>query len=178
MSEEIFDIVDPYDQVIGQATRSVVHATGLRHRAVHILLFNRRGELLVQKRATTKDTFPGCFDSSASGHLSAGEDYDTAAYREVSEELGISLPEDTILKCFKIDACNETGQEFVWVYTAQSDAAVKPDISEVESVTAMSCAQVENLLNTQSSTCAPAFRRVFREFCKRGFADLKRNAPV
>ena len=178
MSEEIFDIVNLHDQVIGQATRSVVHSTGLLHRAVHILLFNCCGELLVQKRAATKDTFPGCFDSSASGHLSTGEDYDTAAYREVNEELGVILPEDILVKCFKIEACKETGQEFVWIYTAQSDAVVIPNLTEVESVVAMSRAQVENLLNTQPETCAPAFRRVFREFCEHGFADPKRNAPV
>ena len=68
MIEEIFDVVDDRDQIIGTATRSDVHARKLRHRAVHVFLFNLKGELFIQKRAATKDSFPRCYDSSASGH--------------------------------------------------------------------------------------------------------------
>ena len=166
MADEIFDIVDEQDRVIGQAPRPAVHAGGLRHRAVHVLIFNSHGELLVQKRAATKDTFPGCFDSSASGHLGAGEDYDAAAHRELREELGLSLPAGAIRKCFKLAACADTGQEFVWVYTGQSDAPVTPDPEEVELVIAMSRAQIDTLLVDRPATCARSFRRVVREIFK------------
>lgn len=167
MADEIFDIVDEQDRVIGQAPRPAVHAGGLRHRAVHVLIFNSHSELLVQKRAATKDTFPGCFDSSASGHLGTGEDYDAAACRELREELGLSLPAGAIRKCFKLTACADTGQEFVWVYTGQSDAPVTPDPAEVELVVAMSREQIEALLAEQPATCARSFRRVVREVFKR-----------
>ena len=96
MAEEIFDVVDDRDQVVGTATRSEVHARKLRHRAVHVFLFNLKGELFVQKRAATKDSFPGCYDSSASGHLNSGEDYDPCAKRELQEELGLVLPAVTV----------------------------------------------------------------------------------
>ena len=75
---EIFDVVDHQDRVIGQAPRHEVHARGLRHRAVHILVFDEAGALFVQKRAATKDTFPLRYDSSASGHVNNGEQYDEA----------------------------------------------------------------------------------------------------
>jgi len=87
---ELFDVVDSEDRVIGQATRGEVHAKGLFHRSVHIWVFNSRGELFLQKRAMTKDENPGYWDSSAAGHLNAGEGYRTSAYRELMEELGIS----------------------------------------------------------------------------------------
>ena len=174
MADEIFDVVDRRDRVIGQASRHVVHTGGLRHRAVHVLIFNDRGELLVQKRAMTKDTAPGCFDSSASGHLGAGEDYTVAAVREVREELGLSLPADALRKCFKIAACAATGQEFVWVYTGRSTAPVTPNPDEVELVVALSRAQIKALLAEQPATCARSFRRVLREVFKRRLFSANR----
>ena len=170
MSDEIFDIVDQQDRIIGQAPRRIVHADRLRHRAVHILIFNSHRELVVQKRALTKDTFPGCFDSSASGHLNTGEDYEAAAYRELQEELGLALPANALEKRFKITAGADTGQEFVWVYTGRSDAPITPNSEEVAMVVTMGRDQIEAMLANQPATCARAFRRVMREiFARRLF---------
>ena len=115
MGEEIFDVVNECDEVIGQAPRSEVHRRKLNHRAVHVLVFNSRGDLFLQKRSMLKDCFPGAWDSSASGHLDCGEGYDACAVREVREELGVELGR-VPQRLFKVDACAETGQEFVWVY--------------------------------------------------------------
>ena len=90
VAEEIFDVVDEQDRVIGQAARSEVHAQGLLHRAVHVFVINGQGQLLVQQRTAGKDEFPLKFTSSASGHLSAGESYAEAAIRELWEEVGLS----------------------------------------------------------------------------------------
>ncbi len=120
MSEELFDIVNINDEVIGQERRSEVHRLGLRHRAVHVLVFNSNGDLFLQKRSMKKDCHPGVWDSSASGHLNAGEAYDACAVRELAEELGCH-PERPPVRIFKIDACPETGQEFVWVYRCRAD---------------------------------------------------------
>ena len=161
---EIFDIVDPQDRVIGQATRCEAHTSQLLHRAVHILIFNQTGALIVQKRAMTKDSFPGCYDSSASGHLNAGESYDAAACREVQEELGLVLPATTLQKQFKLDACPDTGWEFVWIYTVlHNTQRVVPNPDEVESITHMTRRQIESLLADQPDSCARSFRRVLRE---------------
>jgi isopentenyl-diphosphate delta-isomerase type 1 len=132
MSEEIFDICNEKDEVIGQNTRHEVHRLGLRHRAVHILVFNSRGEVFLQKRSMTKDTFPGAWDSSAAGHLNAGEDYDACAMRELHEELGI-LAQPPPQRLFKIDARDETGQEHVWVYKYQCDGPFCLHPEEIES---------------------------------------------
>ena len=131
MSEEIFDVVNERDEIIGQATRSEVHRRKLNHRAVHVLVFNRRGELFLQKRSLQKDCFPGRWDSSASGHLDRGEAYDACAVREVWEELGIRL-EQAPERLFKVNACPETGHEFVWVYRSTHEGPFTLHPDEIE----------------------------------------------
>lgn len=113
--DEPFDVVDEQDRVTGQATRGEVHAQNLRHRAVHVIIYNDKGELFLQKRSTAKDKFPGCWDSSCSGHVDAGEDYDRAARRELVEELGYhtTLPLRPLLK---LPCCEATGFEFIQIY--------------------------------------------------------------
>ncbi len=120
MSEEIFDVVDVDDQVIGQQSRSEVHRLGLRHRAIHLLVFNASGELFLQKRSMKKDCFPGTWDSSVSGHVDAGETYDACALREPREEIGLELA-TVPQRLFKIGACEATAQEFVWVYRCEHE---------------------------------------------------------
>ena len=93
--EERFDLVDPKTGIPTGVTerRSIVHRTGLYHRAVHIwLLYPPSGELLLQRRAACKDSWPDRYDISCAGHLAAGDDSLTAAVRELEEELGLVLP--------------------------------------------------------------------------------------
>ncbi len=128
--EDIFDVVNENDEVISQEPRSVVHARGLRHRAVHVLVFNAAGEIFLQLRSKTKDNNPGVWDSSCSGHVDAGESYAVAAERELMEEIGL-LVEDPLEPLFKVDACKETGQEFVWVYRTQSEGPFELNSEEI-----------------------------------------------
>ena len=131
MSEEIFDVVNESDEVVGQNTRREVHRLGLKHRAAHVLVFNRRGELFLQKRSLKKDTFPGAWDSSTSGHLDRGESYDACAVRELREEIGLEVVEPP-RRLFKIEACAETGQEFVWVYRCEAEGPFTLHAEEIE----------------------------------------------
>ena len=139
MLEEIFDVVNERDEVIGRAPRKEVHARKLRHRAVHVLVFNARGEVFLQKRSMLKDTAKGKWDSSSSGHLDSGEDYDACAVRELREEIGLDLTSGTrgtrpseLKKLFKIDACAETGWEFCWDYRCQSEGPFQLHPDEIE----------------------------------------------
>jgi len=131
MSEEIFDVVNDRDEVIGRQTRSEVHRLGLKHRAVHVLVFNSRSEIFLQKRSMKKDCFPGKWDSSSSGHLDSGEDYDACAVRELREELGLQVAQ-TPKRLFKIDAWAETGQEFVWIYRCEVEGPFMLHPEEIE----------------------------------------------
>ena len=129
--EDIFDVVNENDEVISQEPRSVVHARGLRHRAVHVLVFNAAGEIFLQLRSKTKDNNPGVWDSSCSGHVDAGESYAVAAERELMEEIGL-LVEDPLEPLFKVDACKETGHEFVWVYRTHSEGPFELNPEEID----------------------------------------------
>ena len=131
MSEEIFDVVNELDQVVGQRTRSEVHRLGLMHRAVHVLVFNRSGQVFLQKRSMTKDRQPGVWDSSASGHLDTGENYDACAARELGEELGLK-PETAPAPLFKLPASAETDQEHVWIYLCQAEGPFVLHPEEIE----------------------------------------------
>lgn len=131
MNEEIFDVVNERDEVVDRKPRKEVHARGLLHRAVHVLVFNKRGEVFLQKRSMTKDTSPGLWDSSASGHVDSGEDYDVCAVRELREEIGLTVTK-TPERLFKIAACAETGQEFVWVYRLENEGPFTLHPDEIE----------------------------------------------
>lgn len=136
MSEEIFDVVNERDGVVGQSTRREVHARGLWHRAVHVLVFNARGEVFLQKRSMLKDTAKGKWDSSSSGHVDSGEDYDTCAVRELREEIGLNLAATgaslPLKRLFKIDARKETGWEFCWIYRCESEGPFVLHPEEIE----------------------------------------------
>ena len=131
MSEEIFDIVNERDEVIGRLPRAQVHREGHKHRAIHVLVFNARGEIFLQKRSMTKDTHPGAWDSSSSGHVDSGEDYDACAVRELREELGLVVAAP-LVRLFKIAACPATGQEFCWVYRMTSEGPFVLHPEEIE----------------------------------------------
>src|SRR6185312_1066099 len=110
---EQFPVVDENDEVRGYATRSEVHGNNLRHRAVHILIFNQIGDMYLQLRSRWKDRHPLKWDSSAAGHVTAGENYDETAQRELMEELGVDVPLERI---FRLTASSSTDYEFIWSY--------------------------------------------------------------
>lgn len=129
--EEWFDVVNDRDEVVGRATRREVHSTGLWHRAIHVLVFDSTGRLFLQKRSMAKDLSPGLWDSSCSGHLDAGEDYDAAAIRELGEEIGVR-PSEPPQRWFRLSACAETGWEFVWIYRLRHDESITVDPHEIQ----------------------------------------------
>jgi isopentenyl-diphosphate Delta-isomerase len=132
LAEEIFDVVDAEDRVIGQAPRSQVHAQKWLHRAVHVFVFNTRGELLLQMRSAAKDEYPLCYTSSASGHLAAGESYAEAAPRELQEELGL---QGDLVWLAKFPAGPETSYEHTVLYQITTDAVPQIDPHEINEVT-------------------------------------------
>ena len=156
MSEEIFDIVDENDEIIGQRPRSEVHQLGLLHRAIHLLVYNSKGELFLQKRSKQKDCFPNTWDSSASGHLDSGENYDDCIIREPKEELGLELSQPPE-RLFKINACEETGQEFVWIYRLQHEGPFQLDPEEISDGGWFTLDKIDEWISKTPEDFAPAF---------------------
>ncbi len=146
MTEETFDVVNERDEIIDSRPRSEVHRLQLRHRAAHVLVFNSRGDLLLQERSLGKDCSPGLWDSSAAGHIDRGESYDECAHRELREELGIDAP---LERLFKLDACANTGWEFCWVYRCSAEGPFKFNREEIGRVEWFSPARLTRELAEQ-----------------------------
>ena len=89
-NDEIFDIFDENNKLIGQARREDVHKQGLFHRAVNVVLMDNAGRVLLQQRSVGKAINGGCWDVSVGEHLSPGETYRQAAVRGLAEELGLA----------------------------------------------------------------------------------------
>ena len=165
MSEEIFDVVNDGDEVIGRNTRAEVHRLGLQHRAVHVLVFNSKGEIFLQKRSMQKDCFPGAWDSSAAGHLDSGEDYDACAARELGEELGITSP-GPLRRLFKLRATRETGMEHVWVYRCEAEGPFTLHPDEIETGGWFTPAHVTRWIEERPQDFASALIMVWQKFLR------------
>ena len=92
MREELLDVLDSNGIKTGEILpRKEVHKKGLWHRIIVVAIVNEKNEVLIQQRSENKDKNPGMWDISVTGHLSAGQDSLTAATREISEEVSVSL---------------------------------------------------------------------------------------
>lgn len=131
-AHELFDVVDEDNNVVCQRPRGEVHAKNLHHRAVHVFVFNPKGDLFLQKRSHLKDAFPGAWDSSAAGHLDVGETYVDCAVRELEEELGIRTTAEALTWHATIPSCANTGWEFVQLFSLQHKGRLHYPCSEVE----------------------------------------------
>ncbi len=88
---ELLEIVDENDEVIGAASRSIVHrAPGLLHREIDILVHDDQGRVLFQQRSRNKHHKPLEWTSAAGGHVPAGVTPLEAAKVELREELGLA----------------------------------------------------------------------------------------
>jgi isopentenyl-diphosphate Delta-isomerase len=132
MTDEIIDIVDSNNNVIGKEWKSIAHKKGLPHRATHIWIYNSRGEILIQKRAKEKTFFADLWDFSAAGHIPSGETPEEASIREINEELGIEICLDDLkfieIRNHKFKRGNEENIEFNYIYLVKWEG----DFSDVK----------------------------------------------
>ena len=134
MGEEMLDVLDGRGEVVGSAPRSVVHELGLPHHAVHVLVRDRTGRLLLQLRSARKATSPGLWDTSVGGHVASGEGLLESALRETREELGIEVaPRDLhALPSHVVDLPGD--REHVTSWETVCPGPFRPDPLEVEGV--------------------------------------------
>src|SRR3989344_3597195 len=113
--EELLDIVNEKDEVIGQATRSDCHNNPkLIHRVAHCWILNSKGQFLWQQRSMLKKDSPGQWDMSCGGHIPAGESVKDGLLRELNEELGIKDVSPVLVE--KYIAGNEKQTEMIYLY--------------------------------------------------------------
>jgi 8-oxo-dGTP pyrophosphatase MutT (NUDIX family) len=127
--DELVDLVDDEDRVVGRASRRRVRRQKLLHRGAAVLCRDPAGAVYVHRRTDTKDVFPGRYDMLAGGVVAAGESYEVAAARELAEELGVVGPQPRfVLKHRYTGADNPNWTalfEVVW------DGPVRPQPTEI-----------------------------------------------
>ena len=161
--EERFPVVDEDDRIRGYASRAEVHGNNLRHRAVHILIFNQTGDVYLQQRSRRKDRHPLKWDSSAAGHVTVGEIYDETARRELKEELGVEVPLERI---FMLSASPRTDHEFICGYLGVVSGALFPNKSEVENGVFFAPAVVDGWTSARPDDFAPGFLECWNAYRK------------
>ncbi len=159
--DELLDIVNEQDRVIGQALRSACHGNPeLIHRAVHVLVFNGRGRLLLQKRPLHKDVQPGRWDTSVGGHLDVGEGYYQGALREMGEELGIVGRPLAFL--YRYHYGNDVETEYVTSWWLRYDGLIPYNTDELDGVAFYAADEIDQMLGTGLLT--PNFEQEWRLF--------------
>lgn len=159
--EEWFDVVDCHDRVVDRQPRRIVHDRGLRHRAIHVLVFNEMGQVFLQKRSMTKDASPGLWDSSCSGHVDSGEDYESAAIRELKEELGVDAAA-RLQSLTYLAASPDTTQEFIRVYRLQHSGPFVLDPFEIEAGDWFALDELSLRIQTAPHSFCSVFRHIWK----------------
>lgn len=131
--DEFLEIVDRDRRIVSIAARSIVHGNpSMLHRVVHLLIFNSKGELLLQKRSSHKDVAPGKWDTSVSGHILPGEDIICAAKRELLEELGITT--ENLKFLYTYIHSNEYESKLVYTYWTIHNGPFYFNKNEIEEI--------------------------------------------
>ncbi len=131
--EELLEVVTKEGKVIGILPRSEIHGDPSKlHRVVHALVFNKKGELLLQKRSMNKDVAPEKWDTSVGGHVNSGEELFDAVRREMNEELGITACEPEFL--YTYIHSNPYESELVHTYSCIYDGEISFNRNEIDEV--------------------------------------------
>ena len=154
MADELLDVVNDNDEVIGQAMRSVVHQKGLQHRGVHVFLFNEQSEMLIQKRGADRANSPSLLDCSVSEHVKAGESYLEAAMRGLKEEMGVEGIEVQPLGKIQMEY-GPNDNEISVIYQGKVDPSqVRFDPEEISEVKYMSLNEIrEGIIKEKKIYC-------------------------
>ena len=151
---EYIDIVDELGNLTGEALeKGEAHSLGKWHLTAHVWIYNSNGQILFQKRALSKSTFPGLWDISVAGHISTGETVEVGAYREILEEIGLDIDINDLEKIFVFkeshyhEAMNWYNNEFHHVFLYKFDGNISDLILQEEEVEAVRFLSVKGFVD-------------------------------
>ncbi len=177
--EELIDIVDENDNVIGQDTKKNAHLKGLWHRAAAVLIFKDESlnETLIQKRSKHKEQEPGLLCQQG-GHLISGETYLQGALRELHEEMlvGLSLPNVDLSPLFRLKNAYE--KEFQLVYKLVYRGPFNVDKEEVEEFIWVKVDELMKDIKTHPEKYTQTCKFIFTEYqqrCPKPLPESKRG---
>ncbi len=166
--DELLDVVDAEDRVVGRGRRADVHAQGLWHRAIHVIVVNRQQQVLMQQRSALKDAYPNCWSTSCAGHVDTGEDYEAAAIRELEEELGVVVRAADLEILGRLPPCVENGWEWIAVYRTVHEGPFCPPEAEVAALEWKSRSKVSEAIKERPVNFAPSFRLIWEWMARTG----------
>ncbi len=160
---QMLEIIDDHGMVTGLRPRSECHNNpNLLHRAVHVMVTDSRGRILLQKRSRNKDIQPGKWDTSVGGHVDPGETLMQAALRELKEELGISGVKIKQLYGYRHTTDRESEEVATFHLCHNGPFTAQPD--EIDELCFKSRNKIRSLLG--SGTFTSNFEMEFEKFSK------------
>ncbi|SDX91169.1 Isopentenyldiphosphate isomerase [Lutibacter oricola] len=168
--DELVDILNVNGKPSGETCmKSYAHKNGIYHASAHIWIFNNSEEILIQKRASDKDTFPNFWDISVAGHISAGEKPLTSAIREVEEEIGLNVDASQLkfIGTYNKKVIHNKhliDNELHYIYICKLDLDVKSLKIQAEEVSAIKMIHLNDLIvkvNSNNSNFVPHGKEYF-----------------
>lgn len=165
MDEQVV-LISEKDEILGVMEKMQAHENGLLHRAFSVFLFNEKGEMLLQKRASTKYHSPNQWTNAVCSHPRIDETYIEGAKRRLKEELGI---ETEITPKFHFIYKADVGQnlwehELDHVFTGDFNGAVKMNPDEVSEVRYVTMQDLENEMETHPENFTEWFKIILKEY--------------
>jgi isopentenyl-diphosphate Delta-isomerase len=165
---EIIQIVDEHDQPSGGATKHEAWEKGLIHRVVRIMIEDKAGRVLLQKRSKTQELFPGRWDNSVAGHVDEGEPYLDATKRELTEELGLKDCPITEAGYYFVDFTWEGKRmrRFTTNYKVILDETTPLTLqaAEVSETKWFSVEEIKKMINEHPDQVSDGLQQVFERF--------------
>jgi isopentenyl-diphosphate delta-isomerase len=170
-SEEQVVLVDEQGNELGLMGKTEAHKKGILHKAISVLIFNSKGEMLIQQRAFTKYHWAGIWSNTCCSHPRSGETFDDAAQRRLKEELGIT----TLLKkefFFTYKAKDEksglTEHEYDWVFTGIFDDTFEYNRQEINAVKWMTKEELQKEMDAEPEQFSFWFPIIIENMKKHG----------
>lgn len=169
--EEQVVLVNEQDVVQGLLGKTEAHEKGLLHRAISIIIFNKKGEMLIQQRADAKYHWAGIWSNTVCTHPRDGETYKEAAQRRLKEELGFSVPLKAVFDFIYKAKDHESGlteHELDHVFIGEYDGDIPFNEAEVKAVRWISWKELSKELALYPERFSFWFKIILKEFDKRG----------
>ena len=169
--EEQVVLVDEQDHEQGLMGKTEAHERGLLHRAISVVIYNSRGEMLLQQRALTKYHWAGIWSNTCCSHPRSAETFEAAAARRLYEELGFHTPltkEFSFIYQAHDPASGLTEHEFDWVFTGQYNEPFVPNPQEVQAIKWLSKPDLQDDMAQHPDQYSFWFKIILKELQARG----------
>lgn len=171
-TDELLDLVNDQDQVIGQIGRYEALSKGIKNiRVAHLFVFTPEGKIIVPVRSANRKMYPNCYDFSTSGYVGAGESYDEGIKRETEEELGIT---GVNLEPIGHLSPNELGtSSFSMIYRLVYDGELNYDKKGIAEILQLEPQEIAERIKREPERFKGDFILIFNWLFSKNFGSIK-----